>query len=72
MSEDEIKGLKLTPGAVQPGTFDDHMKGMQRGQSSQTRPSTPISPVNSINLSPPEKAPAEVQDGDPSTPAPQR
>jgi type II secretory pathway component GspD/PulD (secretin) len=72
MSDDEIKGLKLTPGAVQPGTFDEHMRGMQRGQSPQTRPATPISPVNSINLSPPEKAPAESPEGDPSTPAPQR
>ncbi|HSV15640.1 MAG TPA: type II secretion system secretin GspD, partial [Tepidisphaeraceae bacterium] len=31
MSADEMKGLKLTPQAVQPGTFQDHMEGMQRG-----------------------------------------
>ena len=33
MSQDEIKGLKLTPGAVEPGTFDDHIRGMQRGEA---------------------------------------
>jgi general secretion pathway protein D len=36
MSEDEKAGLKLVPNAVEPGTYDDHMKGMQRGAS--TRP----------------------------------
>jgi general secretion pathway protein D len=33
MSEAEIKRLRLTPGAVQPGTFEDHIKGMQAGGS---------------------------------------
>jgi general secretion pathway protein D len=41
MSEDEVKGLRLTPGAVQPGTFQDHIKGMQRGGSA-TQPALPI------------------------------
>lgn len=36
MSKDEEAGLKLVPKAVEPGTFDEHMKGMQRGAS--TRP----------------------------------
>jgi general secretion pathway protein D len=31
MSEDEMKGLKLTPNAVEPGVFQDYMRGMQRG-----------------------------------------
>ena len=31
MSQDELKGTKLTPGAVESGIFDDHMRGMQRG-----------------------------------------
>src|SRR6185437_15163704 len=35
MSADEMKGTQLTPGAVSPGTFDDHMKGMQRGSATQ-------------------------------------
>jgi general secretion pathway protein D len=43
MSEDEIKGLKLTPGAVQPGLFQEHMKGLQRG-SATSQPSLYIPP----------------------------
>jgi general secretion pathway protein D len=31
MSQDEIKGLKLTPTAVDPGVFDEHIRGLQRG-----------------------------------------
>jgi general secretion pathway protein D len=31
MSADEMKGTQLTPQAVSPGTFDDQMRGMQRG-----------------------------------------
>jgi general secretion pathway protein D len=31
MSEDEQKGIKVVPDAVSPGTFDEHMEGMQRG-----------------------------------------
>jgi len=40
-SRDEVRGLKLTPGAVQPGTMQDQMRGMSRG--STTQPSTPLS-----------------------------
>jgi general secretion pathway protein D len=70
MSDDERKGLKLTPGAVEQGTFDEHMEGMRRGQSPQTRPTTPISPINSIRLSPDDKSPADpppTDAPDPST-----
>jgi general secretion pathway protein D len=31
MSDDEMKGTQLTPQAVSPGTFQDQMKGMERG-----------------------------------------
>jgi len=31
MSANEQAGTKLTPDAVQPGAFEEHMKGMQRG-----------------------------------------
>jgi hypothetical protein len=31
MSKDELKGTKLTPKAVEPGAFDEHLKGLQRG-----------------------------------------
>jgi general secretion pathway protein D len=40
MSEDELKGTKLTPGAVAPGTFDDQMRGLQRGGAPATEPTT--------------------------------
>jgi general secretion pathway protein D len=38
MSKDELKGTKLTPNAVYPGAFDEHMKGLERGAT--TQPST--------------------------------
>jgi len=31
MSEDEMAGSKVVPEAVEPGAFEEHMKGMQRG-----------------------------------------
>jgi len=31
MSSDEMQGTQLTPKAVSPGTFDEHMRGLQRG-----------------------------------------
>lgn len=36
MSEDEKAGTRLVPNAVEPGTFDEHLRGMQRGAA--TRP----------------------------------
>jgi hypothetical protein len=41
MSTDEMTGIHLTPGAVQPGTFQEHIKGLQLGGSS-TQPALPI------------------------------
>ncbi|HUO07387.1 MAG TPA: type II secretion system secretin GspD [Phycisphaerae bacterium] len=45
MSRDEESGTKLVPNAISPGTFQDHMRGMQRGglppQSEVTKPSEP-------------------------------
>jgi general secretion pathway protein D len=38
MGEDEMRGLRLVPSAVQPGVFQEHMHGLQRG--SATQPST--------------------------------
>ena len=40
MSKDEMKGTKLTPNAVEPGAFDEHMRGMQRGAAPSTQPSS--------------------------------
>ncbi|MDB5303358.1 MAG: gspD 1 [Phycisphaerales bacterium] len=41
MSDDEMRGTKLTPHAVEPGTFDEQMRGMRRGASPQTQPADP-------------------------------
>ena len=35
MSQDELNGAKLTPKAVDPGVFEEHMKGMERGATTQ-------------------------------------
>jgi general secretion pathway protein D len=40
MSQDEVRDLRLTPSAVEPGTMQDQMRGMARG--STTQPSTPL------------------------------
>jgi hypothetical protein len=31
MTEDEKAGLKIVPKAVKPGTFDEHLRGLERG-----------------------------------------
>ena len=36
MSTDEMKGSKVIPKAVEPGAFDEHMKGLRRGSSRTT------------------------------------
>jgi general secretion pathway protein D len=41
MSVDEMRGVHLLPGAVQPGTFQEQIKGLQLGGSS-TQPALPI------------------------------
>jgi hypothetical protein len=41
MSEDEMGGTTLTPNAVEPGMFDDHMRNMKRGAMPLTRPRGP-------------------------------
>jgi len=38
MSQDEVNGLKLTPNAVEPGTIQEHMRGLERGGGSTTQP----------------------------------
>ena len=35
MSADEMSGSKVVPNAVAPGTFNDHMEGLQRGATPQ-------------------------------------
>ncbi len=48
MSQDEMNGLKLTPNAVEPGTFQEHMRGLQRGgpSSQPVEPSGPPQPAD--------------------------
>jgi type II secretory pathway component GspD/PulD (secretin) len=50
MSEDEEQTLKLVPTAVQPGTFEQQMKGMQAGGTT-TQPASEIR-IEGRNLSP--------------------
>jgi hypothetical protein len=38
MSRDEMRGIKLAPNAVEPGTFQEHLEGMRLGGST-TAPS---------------------------------
>jgi type II secretory pathway component GspD/PulD (secretin) len=38
MSREEMNHTRLTPNAVEPGTFQEHFNGMQRGQTPQTQP----------------------------------
>jgi type II secretory pathway component GspD/PulD (secretin) len=45
MTDSEIKGTKLTPRAVEPGVFDEHMRGMQRGEAPATKPADAVSPI---------------------------
>ena len=35
MTESEKEGLKIVPNAVEPGAFQEHLKGMQRGASTK-------------------------------------
>jgi general secretion pathway protein D len=57
MGEDEMRGMKLVPGAVQPGVFQEQMRGMQRGNAS-TQPTPgyvpPAPPSKPDFLEPPD------------------
>ncbi|MDB5332288.1 MAG: gspD 1, partial [Phycisphaerales bacterium] len=57
MSQDEMNGTKLTPNAVEPGTFDDHLKGMNRGNVPETRPAPPATQPF-LELAPPATQPS--------------
>ncbi len=46
MSDDERGGLRLVPGAVQPGTFQEHLDGLNRGGGQPTAPVQPDKPGN--------------------------
>jgi hypothetical protein len=36
MTEDELGGTKLLPGAVEPGAYDFHREGLERGATQVT------------------------------------
>ncbi len=45
MTDQEIRGTTLTPNAVQPGTFKEHLRGMERGSTDITTRPAAIDPV---------------------------
>ena len=55
MSRDEEAGMKVTPNAVEPGAFQEHMKGMERGALKRpaSRPAPPEETKNVYRISPP-------------------
>ena len=68
MSQDELRGTRLTPNAVAPGTFDEQMHGMQRGnlpatQKAPTPPPIiePESPTKTDSAPAPTSAPSKQQ-----------
>jgi len=48
MADDELKGTRLTPRAVGPRVFDEHRKGLERGNIPETRPSKDTPAVREI------------------------
>ena len=59
MSQDEINGLRLTPSAVGPGVFQEHIRGLQRGGPA-TQPSNDELPPpvqTHVGASPPAPTP---------------
>ena len=57
MTDDEQRGLRLTPSAIGPGVYDEHLRGLRRGgappSTDPTAPTTGPSPVHSIDLGDP-------------------
>jgi general secretion pathway protein D len=67
MTDEEMRGTRLTPRAVAPGVFDEHLGGMRRGEVPQTRPATqPEEPVVQFEPAPPPTT-APGPDTQPST-----
>ena len=59
MSANEQAGTKLTPKAVEPGAFQEHMKGMEQGATSRP-PDTPPSGTPPAGTPPASTPPAEA------------
>src|SRR5690606_36903289 len=77
MGESEMDGTRLVPNAVEPGTFQEHYDGMQRGKAPPTtRPMEQSIPIRRASEGsgrgsdpvqwrsrPPQAAPGESGDG---------
>ena len=65
MSKDEMKGTKLTPEAIGPGVFKEHMQGLERGEApASTRPARPATQIYRPGAA---SRPAQTQPGDAET-----
>jgi type II secretion system protein D len=69
MSQDELKGTKLTPRAVEPGVFDEHLRGMQRGNVPEAKPATRPSVRFRTNSESPATNPTDIAPAPTSAPA---
>lgn len=58
-SDDEMKGTTLTPRAVSPGKFDEHLNGLKRGKMPLTTPANPKEPSKAIPI--PAVKPSNIQ-----------
>ena len=57
MSQQETKGTRLTPNAVSPGVFQEHMRGMDRGQAPHTQPSQAVHSFYDVGATRPSTEP---------------
>ena len=58
MTNDEMNGTKLTPNAVAPEIFNEHMDGMNRGNVPDSQPATrAVDPVKEFSA--PTSQPAD-------------
>jgi general secretion pathway protein D len=64
MSKDETAGAKIIDKAVEPGAFDEHMRGMERGAS--TRPADDQGDYRTIEPATPSPKPSNQ--GEPGEP----
>jgi len=57
MSQEELKGTRLTPNAIEPGTFDEHLRGMKRGEVPTTQTAPPPAVFEAQPATQPAKQP---------------
>src|SRR6185295_1506556 len=73
MSQDESRDWKLTPNAVGPGVFQDHVRGLQRGGPA-TEPAFPdiVPPESTVPPPQPQQPQPQPQHPQPQQPDPQQ